>query len=79
MLRTIRVDLLIIDQRLNGGDNISDIVGNNKVDRVKVGAKIAISKSQNKIKGKNLVKSFSTRLQASTQSFGLAFVTLKAR
>ena len=58
MLRTIKMHSLAIDPILISEDNIIDKVGNSEVDRIKVGIKMAKSKSQDKSKNKNLVKFF---------------------
>lgn len=57
-----------------GKNTTADGVGNNKVDRAKVDAKMAKFKSQDKNKSKNSAKS-----KALIQSFGLGFLSFKAR
>ena len=52
MLTIIGVDFIAIDPVVGGENSTIDGIGNNKVDRAKVGAKVAKSKSQGKIKGK---------------------------
>lgn len=62
-----------------GEDNTIYEIGNSKVDRVKVGVTTIKSKSQNKSKGKNLLKPFSAKSQSSTQGSESGFFTSKAR
>ena len=52
MLTITRVDFIAIDLVVGGENSIIDGIGNSKVDKAKIGAKIAKFKSQGKIKGK---------------------------
>ena len=56
MFRTTGVDATITNPVDVGKDNIVDRIGNNEVNRAKVGTIIAKSKTQDKIKDKNLAK-----------------------
>lgn len=73
MMRIIGVDSSVTDPLPVNEDSTVDKIGNNKVDRTKVGIKTAKSKS------KNFVKLFSTKSQSFTQGSGLSFFTPKAR
>ena len=56
MLRTTSVDPSVIDLVVAGRNSNINGVDNSKIDRAKIGAKAAKSKSEDKNKGKNLVK-----------------------
>ena len=63
MLKTTGIDPLVIDLVV-GKNSYINRVSNSEVNKTNVGTKTTKSKSQDKSKGKNLLKSFSAKSQA---------------